>query len=151
VREGLARLGRAHAGQGKTPVGEESHPHSYKPKGAGPTHTLAANKGSCVNDISTVAHEARDSLLTRRLDDAVSLTVDGERKAKFAPMKPYNRVGEQLSVVRISKNGQTVTLSDGSRWRVSVGDVTRTLCWYATQRVVVGNCDDVFIHTNYAI
>ena len=71
------------------------------------------------------------------------LTVDGERKAKFAPMKPYNRVGEQLSVMRISKNGQTVTLSDGSRWRVSVGDVTRTLCWYATQRVVVGNCDDV--------
>ena len=71
------------------------------------------------------------------------LTVDGERKAKFAPMKPYNRVREQLSVMRISKNGQTVTLSDGSRWRVSVGDVTRTLSWYATQRIVVENCDDV--------
>ncbi len=58
-------------------------------------------------------------------------------------MKPYNRVGEQLSVMRISKDGQTVTLSDGSRWRVSVGDVTKTLGWYATQRIVVENCDDV--------
>ena len=61
-------------------------------------------------------------------------------------MKPYSRVGEQLSVMRISKNGQTVTLSDGSRWRVSVGDVTKTLCWYATQRVVVENCDDGVYH-----
>jgi hypothetical protein len=71
------------------------------------------------------------------------VTVDRETKAKFAPMKPYTRVGEQLSVNRISKNGQTVTLSDGSLWRVSVGDVTKTLCWYPTQRVVVENCDDV--------
>ena len=71
------------------------------------------------------------------------LTVDGETKAKFAAMKPYNRVGEQLSVMRISKNGQTVTLSDGSRWHVSLGDVTKTLCWYPSQRIVVENCDDV--------
>src|ERR1039458_3203875 len=37
------------------------------------------------------------------------VTVDGEAKAKFAPMKPYNRVGEQLSIMSISKNCQTVT------------------------------------------
>jgi len=70
-------------------------------------------------------------------------TLDGETKAKLGPMKPYDRVGEQLSVTRISKNGQSVTLSDGSRWRVNVGDMTKTLCWYATQRIVVENCDDV--------
>lgn len=58
-------------------------------------------------------------------------------------MKPYNRVGEELSVLRRSNNGQTVTLSDGSRWRVSVGDVTKTLLWYPTQRIVVENSDDI--------
>jgi hypothetical protein len=57
-------------------------------------------------------------------------------------MKPYNHVGEQLSVLRRSQYGQTVTLSDGSRWRISVGDATKTFCWYPTQRVVVENCDD---------
>jgi len=63
-------------------------------------------------------------------------------KAKFIPMRPYNSIGEELSVMRISKSGETVTLSDGSRWRVSAGDVTKTLCWYATQRIVVEGCDD---------
>ena len=57
-------------------------------------------------------------------------------------MKPYNRVGEQLSVMRISKYGQTVTLSDFSRWSINVGDASKTICWYPTQRVVVENCDD---------
>lgn len=57
-------------------------------------------------------------------------------------MKTYIRIGEQLSVIRISKNGQTVTLSDGSRWRVNVGDTTKTLCWYPTQRIVVEDCND---------
>src|SRR5574337_367103 len=57
-------------------------------------------------------------------------------------MSTYERTGEEQTIRSVSKNGITVTLSDGSRWRINVGDISKTVCWYATQRVTVEECDD---------
>lgn len=66
-------------------------------------------------------------------------------------MKDYEPTGEELSIARIAKNGLSVQLSDGSKWKIKTGDISKTLTWYATQRVTVENNDsDVypFVLTN---
>jgi len=43
----------------------------------------------------------------------------------------------EYSIRRVTRDGLTVTLSDGSRWSINVGDCTKTSCWYPTMRVSV--------------
>jgi hypothetical protein len=51
-------------------------------------------------------------------------------------MKKYTQA-DNLTVRRISKDLFKVTLSDGSRWKVREGDISKTACWYETQRITV--------------
>jgi hypothetical protein len=52
-------------------------------------------------------------------------------------MKNYSRIGEELTIANVGKDGRSVQLSDGSKWTIKIGDTTKTICWYATQRIVV--------------
>lgn len=49
----------------------------------------------------------------------------------------YDRIGEELSIMEVKKNGQLIILSDSSRWHIKTGDTSKTMSWYPTQRVVV--------------
>ena len=49
----------------------------------------------------------------------------------------YKNIGKELTITSISKDFYTVKLSDGSRWRVKDGDLSKTTTWYPTQRIVV--------------
>lgn len=62
-------------------------------------------------------------------------------------MKQYNQA-DNLTVRRISKDLFTVTLSDGSRWKVREGDVSKTAVWYKGQRITVleNEGTDAFIY-----
>ena len=62
-------------------------------------------------------------------------------------MKQYDQA-DNLTVRRVSKDMLTVTLSDGSRWKVREGDVSKTGCWYKTQRITVLENDgpDAFLY-----
>jgi hypothetical protein len=46
-------------------------------------------------------------------------------------------VGKQISILKVEMGGKIVILSDSSRWRVRIGDHTKSICWYATQRIVI--------------
>ena len=43
----------------------------------------------------------------------------------------------EYSVMKIGENGSSVILQDGSRWQISEGDSTKTICWYPTMRVLI--------------
>ena len=47
----------------------------------------------------------------------------------------------ELHIVEVREDGMVVHLDDGSRWNVSVGDNTKSMCWYPTMRVVVEETD----------
>jgi hypothetical protein len=52
-------------------------------------------------------------------------------------------MSEQYSlVIDIEDDGQTIGLDDGSTWKVPPGDNTISICWYATQRIVVEESGD---------
>jgi hypothetical protein len=42
----------------------------------------------------------------------------------------------------VSGNGRSITLADGTRWRVSPGDSTTALCWYPGKSVEVEDNPD---------
>jgi hypothetical protein len=42
----------------------------------------------------------------------------------------------------VNEDGTTVTLDDGSVWEIAIGDNTRTLLWYAPNRIQVKNSED---------
>lgn len=44
---------------------------------------------------------------------------------------------DELYVLEVKNDGLVVHLDDGSVWDVSVGDNTKSICWYPTMRVVV--------------
>jgi hypothetical protein len=45
-------------------------------------------------------------------------------------------------IINVEDDGQTVELMDGSTWSVSIGEHTRSICWYPTQRIVVEKSGD---------
>lgn len=60
-------------------------------------------------------------------------------------MKDYKPTGEELNIVKVGKTGLSVQLSDGSKWKIKTGDISKTLAWYPTQRITVENNDsDVY-------
>jgi hypothetical protein len=46
-------------------------------------------------------------------------------------------MAKQGSVLSVSRNGLQLTLTDGSRWDIAVGDHTLTLIWTPTARVTI--------------
>ena len=53
----------------------------------------------------------------------------------------YSGLGEEHHILEVRKIGLVVCLDDGSVWDVSVADNTKSICWYPTMRVVVGEND----------
>jgi hypothetical protein len=49
----------------------------------------------------------------------------------------YLGAGQEHHIVEIKKNGLVIRLSDRSVWNISVGDSTKTVCWYPTMRILV--------------
>ena len=51
----------------------------------------------------------------------------------------------ETSVLEVKNDGLEVILVDGSRWSIDPGDSTKTILWYATQRIVVNqSSDDIY-------
>jgi hypothetical protein len=60
-------------------------------------------------------------------------------------MKTYKRVGEKSSILKVNKDGTVVTLSDGSRWTMREGDISKAITWYPTQHIIVmENDSDIY-------
>lgn len=49
----------------------------------------------------------------------------------------HSETRDELHVLEVKNDGLVVHLDDGSVWDVSVGDNTKSICWYPTMRVVV--------------
>lgn len=43
----------------------------------------------------------------------------------------------EYTIMNVAKNGLTVTLNDGSRYEIKIGDSTKTSCWYATMHIKI--------------
>jgi hypothetical protein len=54
----------------------------------------------------------------------------------------YSSIGKEHHVLAIQNDGLIVRLDDGSVWDVSVGEHTKTICWYLNMRVVVEESGD---------
>lgn len=57
----------------------------------------------------------------------------------------------EVHILKVGKDGLVVHLDDGSVWNISVGDNTKSICWYPTMRVIVEKSDSAiypFILTN---
>lgn len=54
-------------------------------------------------------------------------------------MKDYER---EYFILKVAKNGLTITLNDGSRWEISAGDSTKTICWYETMHIQITEEED---------
>ena len=44
---------------------------------------------------------------------------------------------EEFSIMGVSEDGEQITLSDNSIWNIRPGDISKSACWYETQRVLV--------------
>jgi len=53
----------------------------------------------------------------------------------------YSGTGQEHHISDVKKDGLVVCLDDGSVWDVSVGEHTKSICWYPTMRVVVEEND----------
>jgi len=49
---------------------------------------------------------------------------------------------QEYSIAKISKDLMRVTLNNGATYSVNVGDISKTACWYPTQRIVVKEISD---------
>jgi hypothetical protein len=45
-------------------------------------------------------------------------------------------MGHKL-ITEVSEDGDRITLEDGSIFIITAGDISKAICWYETQRVVV--------------
>lgn len=56
----------------------------------------------------------------------------------------------ETSVMKIHKDGLEISLMNGSKWRiVHIGDMTKTIIWYPTQRIKIEESEDnKYILTN---
>lgn len=50
-------------------------------------------------------------------------------------------MSEEHHILQIRDDGLVVCLDDGSVWDVSVGDNTKSICWYPTMRIAVEEND----------
>ncbi len=49
----------------------------------------------------------------------------------------------ETNVMKIHKNGMEISLMDCSKWRIThIGDTTKTILWYPTQRIKVNEDND---------
>jgi hypothetical protein len=48
----------------------------------------------------------------------------------------------ETSVLEIKNNGLEVHLMNGSRWSVNVGDISKSITWYPTQRILIEESED---------
>ena len=54
----------------------------------------------------------------------------------------------ETSVLEVKDDGLKVHFMDGSSWSINLGDITKTILWYSTQRIVVEHSeDDVYSYT----
>ena len=53
----------------------------------------------------------------------------------------YPGIGQEHHILEIREDGLVVCLDDGSVWDVSVGDNTKSVCWYPTMRILVDEND----------
>lgn len=60
----------------------------------------------------------------------------------------YSGIGQEHHVLEVRKDGLIVCLDDGSVWDVSVGEHTKSLCWYPTMRIVVEENDSAMYPFN---
>ena len=53
----------------------------------------------------------------------------------------------ETSVLEVKNDGLKVHLMAGSKWSISPGDISKTIIWYPTQRIVVEEShDDIYTH-----
>lgn len=53
------------------------------------------------------------------------------------------------SIIKISKETGTISLMNGSKWRLAnISDITKVLIWYPSQNVEIEEIDGEFILTN---
>lgn len=43
----------------------------------------------------------------------------------------------EYTIMKVAKNGLKITLDDGSKWEISLGDSTKTSCWYETMHIKI--------------
>jgi hypothetical protein len=43
----------------------------------------------------------------------------------------------ETTILEVSNDGLELTLMDGSHWSIDPGDVSKTSCWYPTQRIMI--------------
>lgn len=57
----------------------------------------------------------------------------------------YENLNKELSLTSVDDEEIQVQLSDGSKWDVKTGDVSKIITWYETQRIVVSiNNNDIY-------
>jgi len=49
----------------------------------------------------------------------------------------YENLGNELSLTSINEEEIQVELSDGSKWNIKTGDISKIVIWYETQRIIV--------------
>ena len=53
----------------------------------------------------------------------------------------------ETSIVNIHKDGLEISLMNSSRWRLNnVGDMTKTILWYPTQRIKIKKLKKESVH-----
>lgn len=54
----------------------------------------------------------------------------------------------ETSILEVNEDGLEVSLIDGSNWQINPGDISKTICWYATQRIKIEeNVNEAYSHT----
>lgn len=43
----------------------------------------------------------------------------------------------EANILEVNNNGLEISLMDGSRWQIDAGDISKTVCWYPTQRIKI--------------
>ncbi len=49
----------------------------------------------------------------------------------------YENLGNELSLTSVDEEEIQVELSDGSKWNIKTGDISKIVIWYETQRIIV--------------
>ncbi len=54
----------------------------------------------------------------------------------------------ESAVLKVREDGRQIKLMDGSTWTINVEDISKTIAWYPTQRIVVEeNNDAIYPYT----
>lgn len=57
----------------------------------------------------------------------------------------YENLGNELSLSLVDEEEIQVELSDGSKWNVKTGDISKIIIWHETQRIIVSvNSNEIY-------